>query len=194
MNSVHYLTQQYQVVLLTVPDALARAASISFFRKAAVKVDKCANHDHSLTVCSWQKTRYNMVSMSHLSRSSASVLSSRDSNHNSTGPAVLCPFVMDCVEYFTQNTNLTGLGIRISIYAQTVILGKRRINRVLSRAHTALLRASTVTQVVLSPEKCTVALTVLGSTTLGLLVAGVVAVTQRQLSWYNAIAVENLIW
>ena len=111
--------------------------------------------------------------------------------HRTSGTLLL---VMDCVEYFTQNTNLTGLGIRISIYAQTVILGKRRITRVLSRAHTALLRASTVTQVVLSPEKCTVALTVLGSTTLGLLVAGVVAVTQRQLSWYNAIAVENLIW
>ena len=119
------------------------------------------------------------------------MLSSRNSNHNSTGPSVLCPFVMDCVEYFTQNTNLTGLGIRISIYAQTVILGERRITRVFV---TRSRCASIVTQVVLSPEKCTVALTVLGSTTLGLLVAGVVAVTQRQLSWYNAIAVENLIW
>ena len=98
------------------------------------------------------------------------------------------PLVMDCVEYFTHNTNLTGLGIRISIYAQTVILGKRRITRVFV---TRSRCASIVTQVVLSPEKCTVALTVLGSTTLGLLVAGVVAVTQRQLSWYNAIAVEN---
>ena len=38
-----------------------------------------------------------------------------------------------CVDYFTQNTDITGIGVRVSFYVQSVLLGERDVSFLLFR-------------------------------------------------------------
>ncbi|KAJ3554425.1 hypothetical protein NM688_g3118 [Phlebia brevispora] len=80
---------------------------------------------------------------------------------------------MDCSDFFSQNTDISGIGVRIALYLQVVFL---------------------FVQVVLSPEEAGNAFWTLTSMLLGLTIAAIVAAAQQSLSFYNATIVLNLAW
>ncbi|KAJ3522404.1 hypothetical protein NM688_g8879 [Phlebia brevispora] len=79
----------------------------------------------------------------------------------------------DCSAYFTQNTDISGIGVRVAFYLQIFLL--------------FILQA-------ISPEEASNAFWTLTSMAFGLAIAAVASAAQNMLSFYNALTVLNLVW
>ncbi|GJE94050.1 hypothetical protein PsYK624_102180 [Phanerochaete sordida] len=80
----------------------------------------------------------------------------------------------DCTGFFTQNTDITGIGVRVAFYVQMVVIELQTWFKV-------------------GEEDILNACWVLISMSFGLMLAAIVAATQNQLSFYNAVQVQNLV-
>ncbi|EKM51305.1 uncharacterized protein PHACADRAFT_187841 [Phanerochaete carnosa HHB-10118-sp] len=78
----------------------------------------------------------------------------------------------DCTDFFTQNTDITGIGTRLAFYLQVIIV---------------------VVQMRLQEEEGWNAFWTLASMSFGLMLAAVVSAAQHQLSFFNAYQVQNLV-
>ncbi|EKM51302.1 uncharacterized protein PHACADRAFT_213152 [Phanerochaete carnosa HHB-10118-sp] len=77
-----------------------------------------------------------------------------------------------CTNFFTQNTDITGIGVRVAFYLQVTIV---------------------VFQIRLREEEGMNAFWTLASMSFGLMLATVVSAAQHQLSFFNAYQVQNLV-
>ena len=96
-----------------------------------------------------------------------------------------------CQEFFTQNTDITGIGVRVAFYLQATVVG--------ACPRASLVRALTglrlpVFQALLQPDDIGGSFWTLSAMALGLMIAGVVSAARVQLSFFNAIAIANLVW
>ncbi|KAJ3531955.1 hypothetical protein NM688_g7497 [Phlebia brevispora] len=81
--------------------------------------------------------------------------------------------MMDCSDYFTQNTDISGIGVRVAFYLQMTIL---------------------MMQVSLSPDDAANVFWTLTSMVSGLMIAACISAANGSLSFYNAVVVQQLTW
>lgn len=97
----------------------------------------------------------------------------------------------DCKVFFAQTTDITGIGVRLAFYLQTLNIGRSDNPGPLS-----WLMNPAVVQMFLShqPDDLFNAFLTLTSMNVGLMLASIVSASRNQLSFFNAIHVQNLVW
>ena len=94
-----------------------------------------------------------------------------------------------CSAFFTQNTDINGIGARLAVYLQV-----NMICGLPSSSRDSLLILSAVLQLIIDAERALGSFWTLLFMIVGLTSASVVSASQGLLSFYNAIQVQNLSW
>ena len=100
----------------------------------------------------------------------------------------------NCDDFFAQNTDISGIGVRVAFYLQVNILGMFGCLLIAFGLSNVFLLVVLV--IVSHPKSADTAnaFWTLTSMSLGLVVAAIASAAKGQLSFFNAIIVQDLVW